>query len=585
MISLSNTSILPRVCVIALTMLFVVEANYAQNKNRKKDKGKQASVVLSEEKQTELEHYFMEGEKCFILKDFSKSITYFERVLEIDPYNATASYKIAQIYNDKGEAIKALPFAKDAKNLAPDNKFYYLLLANVQTSLGELDQAEVTYQELVNKVPGTENYLFDLAALQIYQQKYPQAIKTYEQAQLLLGPMEEISLQKQHVYLKENQLDQAIKEGYELMRLNPDEKSYVMTQARIMISNERLEEAEKFLEEQIKLDPKNDELAIMLSEVYRKDGEVVKALKTLQIPFESTTVDVTAKIRTLAGYLGMLPNEELNEPLLALAVTLVKTHPDSYQALAMTGDLYYNLGKLEDARKYYLMTIKVDGSNFGVWQNILNLDMDLQDYAAVISHTNQALEMFPNQASLYYYNGTAHLINKDYEGAIKAFNAGKAYASRDANMNSLFYGQLGDAYNSIGDHSKSDEAYELALKSKPDNDHVLNNYSYFLSLRKKDLEKAKSMSSKLVKDYPQNPTYLDTHAWVLYMMEDYAGAVEYLKEAIKYDASAVIIEHYGDALFQLGKIEEAVIQWKKARDLNGDSTTLDKKIADRQLYE
>ncbi|MCV9388012.1 tetratricopeptide repeat protein [Reichenbachiella ulvae] len=568
--------------LVLMVLMASVNPGQAQRKNRKKEK---SVDQISEEKRTELDHYFLEGEKYYILKDYGKAITYFERVIEIDESHATANFKIAQIYSENNEMMDALPFAQKAKELAPENKYYYLLLANIQTSTGELANAEETYSEMINRVPGTERHLFDLAALQIYQQKLDEAIETYNLAEEKLGPMEEIALQKQQVYLKQNKLDEAIEEGHKLIKINPEDESYVMTQARVLISNERLEEAETFLKTQTKENPQNETLFVMLSEVYRKQGKTSEALETLKVPFESTSVDLNAKIRTLAGYLGMLPDDNLNQPLIDLALTLVETHPDSYQALAMTGDLYYNLGQLSNARKFYLQTITIDRSNFNVWQNILNLDMELQDYNSVIEHTNTALEVFPNQASLYYYNGTAHLINKEYEEAIKTFNAGKIYAARDANLNSLFYGQLGDAYNSIGEHNKSDEAYEKALESKPDNDHVLNNYSYFLSLRKKDLEKAKSMSSKLVEDYPTNPTYLDTHAWVLYMMEDYEGAAHYLKEAVKYDASAVIIEHYGDALFQLGKTEEAVAQWKKARDLVEDTSTLDKKIADRQLYE
>src|SRR5690606_28140386 len=43
---------------------------------------------------------------------------------------------------------------------------------------------------------------------------------------------------------------------------------------------------------------------------------------------------------------------------------------------------------------------------------------------------------------------------------------------------------LGDVYNSMKEYERSDQAYEEALRLKPDNDVVLNNYSYFLALRK-----------------------------------------------------------------------------------------------------
>ncbi|WP_162555977.1 tetratricopeptide repeat protein [Reichenbachiella versicolor] len=576
--------------ILLLCMMLIGGGSaYSQKKKKKKSEKASETVVLSEEQVTELEHYFLEGEKYFILGDRQKAYSFFEKVLELDSDNAAANYKLGQILLENRELNKALPFANRSVELSPKNKFYYLQLANIQTTIGQLEAAEKTYFSLVENVEGTENHLFELAAIQLYQKKYDDAIVTYNLAETKLGTMEEIYQQRQQIYLKQNKLDLAIDEGKRLVGLYPNEKSHVLNLGRIMISNDRLTEAKEFLEESVKVNPDEEELFILLAEVYRKNGDPEKALQSLKVPFGSSSVDLNAKIRTLAGYLGMLPNEKLNDPLMVLGEILVGTHPDSYQALAMIGDLHYNVQEKEQARSYYLKAVKIDGSNFNIWQNILSLDMDLRDYDGAIDHANLALETFPNQSSLYYFSGTAYLIKKDYENAIKTFNTGKAYTARDNNMKSLFHGQLGDAYNSMGDHEKSDASYEAALKAKPDNDHVLNNYSYFLSLRKKDLEKAKLMSGKIVKAYPENPTYLDTHAWVLYMMEDYEGAAKYLKMALDFDPSAVIVEHYGDALFQLGRIDEALVQWKRARELSSDDSTnletLDKKIASRQLYE
>jgi tetratricopeptide (TPR) repeat protein len=146
---------------------------------------------------------------------------------------------------------------------------------------------------------------------------------------------------------------------------------------------------------------------------------------------------------------------------------------------------------------------------------------------------------------------------------------------------------LGDAYNAIKEYEKSDEAYEAALDFDPESDHVLNNYSYFLSIRKEKLDLALEMSSKVVKRNPDNATYLDTHAWVLYNMGRFEEAKKYIEEAIKQDenVSGTIIEHYGDILFKLGDVNMAVEQWEKAKKMNVDSDLIDKKIADRKLYE
>jgi predicted Zn-dependent protease len=115
---------------------------------------------------------------------------------------------------------------------------------------------------------------------------------------------------------------------------------------------------------------------------------------------------------------------------------------------------------------------------------------------------------------------------------------------------------------------------------------VLNQYSYFLALRKQNLEKAEKMAALLVKNNPDNPTFLDTYAWVLYMREKYKDAKKIIERAVNSgNANATHLEHYGDILYQLGEIDAAVKQWERARGLNANSETLNKKIANRKIYE
>ena len=86
---------------------------------------------------------------------------------------------------------------------------------------------------------------------------------------------------------------------------------------------------------------------------------------------------------------------------------------------------------------------------------------------------------------------------------------------------------------------------------------------------------------------PDNGTYQDTYAWILYQKQNYLEAKEWINKAIENDGykSAVIIEHYGDILYRLGEIKNAVNQWKKALVLEPGSDVLQKKIKDKKLYE
>jgi predicted negative regulator of RcsB-dependent stress response len=51
-------------------------------------------------------------------------------------------------------------------------------------------------------------------------------------------------------------------------------------------------------------------------------------------------------------------------------------------------------------------------------------------------------------------------------------------------------------------------------------------------------------------------------------------------------ANATHFEHYGDILFKLGEVENAVQQWEKAKNmLTTSNETLNRKIANRKIYE
>ena len=84
---------------------------------------------------------------------------------------------------------------------------------------------------------------------------------------------------------------------------------------------------------------------------------------------------------------------------------------------------------------------------------------------------------------------------------------------------------LGQAYHELGDHERSDQAFEKALKLDPDNALILNNFAYFLAERGQNLSKALEMTIHSNKIDPDNPTYLDTWAWVLYQNAQYQEAL------------------------------------------------------------
>ena len=114
--------------------------------------------------------------------------------------------------------------------------------------------------------------------------------------------------------------------------------------------------------------------------------------------------------------------------------------------------------------------------------------------------------------------------------------------------------------------------YDEVLKINPNDVLVLNNYSYFLALRGERLEEAEEMISRAVSLNPNNGTFLDTYAWVLFKRKNYSLAKFYIRSAIEDEqsVSGVLYEHYGDILYMNGEKEEAVKMWQKAMQVGGD---------------
>ncbi len=575
--------------LIAITVFLAGSADVNAQK-RKKKKGKKEKVEkpaeITADAKRKAEAYHAEAEKYFILEDYAKAFVLYQKALEFDPHDAAAHFRIAKIYLNGNEVEKAIFNAKRAIELDETNKFYYLLLAEIYKGKSNFAEAAAVYETMISKCKKADEYLFELAAMYVYQEKYEEALKVYDRIEERFGINEQVIAQKQKLYLKLSNLDKAIAEGQKLIDAFPGESRYVLMQAEILLSNNQAEKAIEYLQNLIDEYPDNPRALLMLAEIYRRKGDAEKSNIYLNKAFGMSDLNIELKIRVLADFIQKFPNKDLEKLAMDLGDKMLKTHPDDARAYEINGDIYLRTGHDEKALELYKKALDLGSGNYNTWQNALQLEMKMEKYKDAITDGEKALELFPNQPGICWFLGTAYLIEKEDEKAIQILEMGKKLTGNNDELKALFNAQLGDAYNNVKDYEKSDEAYEAALAFNPNNDHVLNNYSYFLSLRKEKLDLALKMSTKLVSRNPDDPTYLDTHAWVLYMLGKYEEALKYIEKAIAADdVSGTIIEHYGDILFKLGKVDEAVTQWKKAKGMDETSELIDKKIADRKLYE
>ena len=531
------------------------------------------------------EVYFVDGVKYALLEDYNKAAERLLRAYALNPNNAAINYKIAETNMMLGNLQDATNFAQAALRLDPQNTYYYLLLAQIYSSQKQFDQAAQVYASLIRDVPNSNYYLFNLADLYLAQGKLDEALATFGRAEQQFGPTTEVSFKRQQIYLKQNNVGKALQEGEAMMAANPGEIRYVLAQAELYATNNRPLDAVRAAEQALRQDPENPQARMILADVYRLQGNRAESEKQLKLAFASPALDIDNKVRILVDYIRQLPNPALTQTALDLAAITERVHPQEVKAFAVAGDVQTITNHKAEARASYLNALRLDKSKFQIWQQVVLLDAELSQTDSLLTHTDRALELFPNQASLWFYNGVGHLLKKQTAQAVKALEYGRKLATDNAELRGQFDTQLGDAYHELRDYPKSDAAYEAALSGDASNAQALNNYSYFLALRGEKLDRAKSMAGRLVKQFPTNATYLDTYAWVLYKLKDYAGARQALETAIQHTADATVLEHYGDVLYQLNEPAQALAAWEKARQAGGASALIDRKIKEKKLYE
>jgi len=538
---------------------------------------------LSEAQKTKAEMFFYEGLRLKALGDYRTAVINFDKVIAIDPNQAAAFYELSQMYLEMKMPETAFIYALKATTLDPKNEWYLIAAAEASEKSGNYLKAQKFYQALIELKPAhIENY-FSLANMQLARKKYKEALRTYDILSKKLGVTEELAIQKEKIWLKLNKVPKALAEIQTLIDRYPKEPKYYLLLADIFVANNTPDKAFAIYQKVLQLDSNNGYAQLELAEYYRIKKQEPMAMRYLYVAFKNPQINIDHKVSILAPYFSVIGNQSQRKRALELASFLIVSHPAEAKAFAIYADLLYQDKQLDSAKKVYLQTIALDKSVFAVWQNLLLLQAETQDYTGLLKSSNQAIELFPNQNFVFYLNAAAKYQAKDYAAAAVAYHQALAITFDNKEMQAQIYSGLGDVYNELKQYAKSDSFYNASLALKPDEVFVLNNYAYYLALRKEQLPKAAQMAKRANELQPNNASFEDTYAWVLFKMANYEQALIWIELALSHSETqtATLMEHYGDILYFLTKKDaavQAIEKWKAAKTLGAGSEQLSEKI-------
>ena len=270
----------------------------------------------------------------------------------------------------------------------------------------------------------------------------------------------------------------------------------------------------------------------------------------------------------------------------ALLALTEKAHPNEAKGFAMYGDFLARDGKLKEALQKYKRALDLGASMSLIWKQVLELEAELSDYDALAKDAPKALELYPLVPDFYYFNGLAQQYQKNNAKAADAFVMGKELVVDNPVLLKRFYAALGESYNALKQYEKSDAAFEEALRIDPTDVFIMNNYAYYLALRKSKLDSAANLSARANELQPGMASFEDTYAYVLFRQGKHEQALVWMKKAMAHgEVSSDMYEHMGDILFHLGKTDEAINEWKQAAAIPGASAKVSEKINQRRYID
>ncbi|MEM8526772.1 MAG: tetratricopeptide repeat protein [Bacteroidota bacterium] len=538
-------------------------------------------VDVAEVKKEEL---FIDAQREKVLGNYEKAEELFKAILEKTGDDATILFSLAQVLSQLDKDDEAVQMAEKAAALDANNIWYKIYLSEIYEKTGNDLKAAGVYEQLAKSYPNETEFYDSWAFYLIRAQKIDDAIDVYNLIEKQQGISEPTTRKKHTLYLGLGDIKKAGKELEALAKAFPKQLEYQHLLAVFYMQFNQADKAKSIYQNILSINPDDPKALLALKGKGNTNNNDIYA--QLGFLFEKSSIKIDDKIKELLPLMEdaiQSNNPSKLEKTLALTETLVQVHPEEAKAYAARGDLLYHQGQLNEAKTNYLKTIELDESVYTVWEQLMYIYWQEKAYDDLIDAAEEAIDIFPNQARVYFMNGLALQALNEHEDAIDLFQEASLMVGGNQQLKADLLKQMGISYQELNQYAQADKIFDQAVALNPTSSALLNAYSYALAKRGEQLPKAEQMIKKALKQSPNQAILEHTYAWVLYQQGKFKEARKWIESAIAKQADALFIEHYGDILFRLGEKETALMNWKKAQEMGLQSKELERKIAEQKL--
>lgn len=509
-----------------------------------------------------------------------------EEALGIDSTHQDATLGLMRIYYAQKNFKSAEELGKRLVKMHPDDENNWIALADIYKSEENYDGLLSVFDRLIKFKPDSSSYYYDKALTLSLKGDSKESLALYNDLEKKFGLEDRLFLARRDLYMGMNDSKKAIAEAKAYLTFKPNESRPYLLLANTYLDIKKPKDALSILNKAESKFPNDPYVALTKADTYKSMNKSDQVSKELKKAFAMESLPVDAKIRTIYHVLQGTNKKDALSLAKELSSNLAENNPKLANTQAVYGDILYQSGEIEKAHSYFLKAVSLNKQLDFVWEQLLQVEIELGKYKDAQKHGLDAINLFPKNPGILLFTGYAYMLDKQNEEA-RVFLEESLNEANPENKPLIvqIYSSLGDTYHALKMHAESNVAYEEALALDSNNTYVLNNFAYYLALRKEELNKAAAMSKKSNELKPDNASFQDTYAWVLFQQENYAEALKWIDKAISItkNPTSTLMEHKGDILYKLGKKEEAIKLWEKAGEAadSKENEKLQKKIKEK----
>ena len=472
-------------------------------------------------------------------------------LLAQEPRCAAACYELARLMAADQQVDSALHYAQRAVGLEGGNVWYRLLLASLYEATGQHDRQAQQWEAIVTQRPEQARYYYELSNAYARAGHTSQAVGTLNRLQDLVGVTEEVSLRKQALWLQAGKEKEAIAEVEALAQAMPHDKKYHSILAETYMKAGNLKKAKQQYDQVLAQSPDDEYIHISLAQYYKAAGDHEQAYQELKTGFAHPALDCKTKVRVLTSF---YTPEEFHATLSKYAYDLLEdavAHcADSGDFALLHGEALMRQRRYGEAARKFAGALAADSTRYEVWEAMLIcLISDDSVTAQLASYARRAQALFPMHTLPYYAAATAAYRDKDFGKASNLLQRAELQGFTNGYLQRETYMMLVECYHEMGDIHSAHSYAQAALDLNPDDTIVLNNISYYLIEDEgwqEYVEEALEMIERAVELAPNNATFLDTYAWVLFKMGRYQDARKQMEKCLRLspNPSDTLKEHW-----------------------------------------